>query len=205
MTKEEAIRMVLNLEIPNLAEVLDTFDKLYQIPANISQEQITLLLSKPRYNLKELGLPTIKTVNLIKFLFPEKPINIKPCKWLLFKYGYKYCHNCDTVHPVKNFNKNTASDRIDNCNTYCKTCQYTTVKTTQPARSGNYRSKKLQKTPLWSDLTAITEFYKNCPAGYHVDHIIPLNGKNVSGLHVVENLQYLPASENIAKSNKFET
>lgn len=57
-------------------------------------------------------------------------------------------------------------------------------------------------TPRWADLNAIREFYYNCPEGYHVDHIIPLNGKNVSGLHCRENLQYLPAIENLRKSNK---
>lgn len=39
---------------------------------------------------------------------------------------------------------------------------------------------------------------------WHVDHAIPLAGKNVSGLHVWNNFQVIPAAENWAKFNKFE-
>lgn len=63
--------------------------------------------------------------------------------------------------------------------------------------------KKQQRTPPWADLKAIRAFYEACPEGYEVDHIHPLNGKTISGLHVLENLQYLPMAVNRAKGNKF--
>jgi hypothetical protein len=73
------------------------------------------------------------------------------------------------------------------------------------AKNALARAEKIQRCPAWADKKAIEDFYKNCPEGYHVDHIIPLKGKNVSGLHVLENLQYLSAKENMSKSNKFLT
>tara|TARA_B110000211_G_scaffold32111_1_gene32514 strand:- start:734 stop:1270 length:537 start_codon:yes stop_codon:yes gene_type:complete len=66
------------------------------------------------------------------------------------------------------------------------------------------RASKLQRTPAWADLEAIKQFYINCPKGYHVDHIVPLQGVNISGLHVLNNLQYLTKSENCKKSNKYD-
>lgn len=67
----------------------------------------------------------------------------------------------------------------------------------------NRDAAKLQRTPAWADMEAIRIFYANCPAGKVVDHIVPLQGKRVSGLHVANNLQYLTQSENSSKKNKF--
>ena len=71
------------------------------------------------------------------------------------------------------------------------------------AYSSKYRAKLLERIPGWADLEAIKEFYKNCPPGYHVDHVIPIQGRTVSGLHVLNNLQYLPAQENLSKGNRY--
>ena len=65
-------------------------------------------------------------------------------------------------------------------------------------------AEKRARMPAWADRKAIREFYKNCPEGYEVDHIIPLRGDLVCGLHVLNNLQYLPMVENRRKGNSFD-
>lgn len=66
------------------------------------------------------------------------------------------------------------------------------------------RAQKLNATPKWVNMEEIRKIYLNCPPGYHVDHIMPLNHPLLCGLHVPWNLQYLPAEENIRKNNKVE-
>lgn len=72
------------------------------------------------------------------------------------------------------------------------------------------RVKQAYATPDWRDKQAIQEIYekrsKLCEESgeaYHVDHIIPIQGEFVCGLHVADNLQIISAKENIAKSNNF--
>lgn len=65
------------------------------------------------------------------------------------------------------------------------------------------RSWIKRATPSWANLEKIMQIYMQCPKGYHVDHIIPLRGKDICGLHIESNLQYLPASENIKKGNRY--
>jgi hypothetical protein len=71
------------------------------------------------------------------------------------------------------------------------------------AKTNKRRADKINAIVGWTNLEAIKEIYKNCPKGYHVDHIVPLRGVNVCGLHVENNLQYLTAQENILKSNNY--
>jgi hypothetical protein len=74
------------------------------------------------------------------------------------------------------------------------------------------RSAQLKRTPAWlteTDLWMIEQAYelsalrtKLLGFSWHVDHVIPLQGKYVSGLHVPTNFQVIPATENLRKANK---
>lgn len=66
------------------------------------------------------------------------------------------------------------------------------------------RRLRMKVTSFVSERNQVEELYKNCPPGFHVDHIIPLKHPLVCGLHVIANLQCLPARENDSKGNKFE-
>ena len=82
------------------------------------------------------------------------------------------------------------------------------------ANKAKYRASKRNRTPAWitpEDLEVIRCFYavakmynRESNDSWHVDHVIPLNGKNVSGLHVPENLSVVRAKENHLKNNKYE-
>ena len=72
---------------------------------------------------------------------------------------------------------------------------------------------KLHRTPAWltdDDHWMIRQAYDLAALrtrmfgfAWHVDHVIPLQGKYVSGLHTPLNLQVIPAAANIAKANRF--
>jgi len=76
------------------------------------------------------------------------------------------------------------------------------------------QASKLQRTPKWigkDELWLIEEAYKLAILRtkifgfpWEVDHIIPLQGKLVSGLHVPENLRVIPRKDNRQKHNRFE-
>ena len=73
------------------------------------------------------------------------------------------------------------------------------------AKTRRYQLAKRNRIPKWADLNKIEQVYINRPRGKYVDHIIPLQGRLASGLHVHYNLQYLTPTQNSRKLAKFES
>lgn len=74
-----------------------------------------------------------------------------------------------------------------------------------------YQAAKTNQTPSWFDFDLVEVQYKIAARiseitgiQHHVDHVYPLRGKLVSGLHVQGNLRVIAYDANIAKSNHFE-
>lgn len=77
--------------------------------------------------------------------------------------------------------------------------------------AGKRRAAKLRRTPPWSNLDAMRGIYAEARRltaetgiQHHVDHVIPMQGELVSGLHVHTNLQILTGSENSKKRNRYD-
>lgn len=83
------------------------------------------------------------------------------------------------------------------------------------ANTAKRRAARMLRTPAWltaDDHWIMQEAYalaalrsKLFGFSWHVDHIVPLQGETVSGLHVPNNLQVIPGRENMSKANKYET
>lgn len=81
------------------------------------------------------------------------------------------------------------------------------------ASSAKRRVSKIQRTSKWlskNDLKMIDNMYliasrvsKETGVKHHVDHVVPLQGELVSGLHVPNNLQLLTAFDNTSKGNNY--
>lgn len=74
----------------------------------------------------------------------------------------------------------------------------------------NHNADKREATPPWADMKIIRRFHaeakrisKATGILHSVDHIVPIQGDDVRGLHVHTNLRIITASANSAKNNKF--
>lgn len=89
-----------------------------------------------------------------------------------------------------------------------------TNKDWKAAHNAKRRASRLERTPPWlteQHLKEMEGVYKlrqrlteETGVVYHVDHIIPLQGKDISGLHVPWNLEVIPAEYNFSKCNSYE-
>lgn len=152
--------------------------------------------------------------------YPKPSISTPWYGHILSLNNLKKCPACNNIKALSEFSKNKAmkSSGIDS---WCRDCtkeyrdinsdKIKTLKSLhQKANSAQYahssakrRAQKLNATPSWANLNQIKQIYLQCPKGYQVDHIIPLQGELVSGLHVESNLQYLKPEDNLSKGNRF--
>jgi len=193
MNKSEAIEQFLPIVSPRCREILSKY--------KIEYTTFVTLISNNTYNLRQLNRAAGTISALMKSLFPKRDSRCKPCTYVLMSSGFKYCPECCTVKPLNLFRSNKV--KSTGLNSHCTTCHQEGTSRTQAARQAKYRTAKLTSIPSWADIRKIAKIYAECPDGYHVDHIIPLQGEFVCGLHVENNLQYLTAEDNIKKSNNF--
>ena len=186
MNKREALKLVL-------------LDLKYS-DSKISLDNLLDVISKDSYNIRELGYKSYNGASKFVYRnFPNKPKDDrKLCNYLLSLYDLKYCQKCKLVKSYGEFTSNIS--KPDKLNSWCKVCkgeyQHNNLHMWREYQA-NYKSRKLLRTPIWANFEEIQKIYNNCPKGYHVDHIVPLQNNKVCGLHVENNLQYLTATENM--------
>lgn len=81
------------------------------------------------------------------------------------------------------------------------------------SKGAEYRARKLHATPSWltlDDLFVIEEMYDlarlrtaTTAIKWEVDHIVPLRGELVCGLHIPSNLRVIPKRDNCQKGNRY--
>lgn len=171
---------------------------------NSKQSWITYLLDAIRYK----RCPTCSTIKPVLEFYADKynpnglKSNCKSCSSDQHKQYYQ-----SNIEEISKYNKqyrNTNLDKIREYQKYYDKQYYQEHKPERIAHNAKRRAVKLNATPSWADYEEITKIYKLRPDGVHVDHIIPLGGEDVCGLHCEHNLQYLTSAENLSKSNKFD-
>jgi hypothetical protein len=124
----------------------------------------------------------------------------------LYKKMYRDQHK-DVVNPARSLRRKNDPEYRSICNRWAKNNP-----DGKAAHRAKRRASKLKATPNWltdNDWMEIRRYYKvasfltkKTGIKYCVDHIHPLQGKEVCGLHVPWNLQLLTDAENTSKGNK---
>lgn len=168
------------------------------LAAHISRHYTKIFIDKPsgtlswgRYFIAKIGLLVCSSCLESK---PFEYYSVSNSKYL---NKSTICKQCSSK-----YNKEYYTENKESCNKR-SAIHYENNKTSYREKSARRRAAKIQATPSWADKEKIKQIYLNCPTGWHVDHIIPLNNSLVCGLHVHNNLQCIPAKDNLEKSNIF--
>lgn len=151
----------------------------------------------------------IKTCKKCKSLFDG--IRCKKCAKEYMR-SYNKLYRAKNIDRIKENDKNWQKLNPEKVNSRSKNWRLSHPDR-HNAKEARRRASKILRVPSWltkSDWIEINWAYKMAQdkskeSGllYEVDHIIPLRGENISGLHCPQNLQIITKSENCSKSNKF--
>ena len=150
-------------------------------------------------------------------------------KWSSHKRGFKYhCRECrkgegaeykrkhyhDNMPVYNERAKSWKEENKERWNEYMREYRVSDSFSYKTPLNRFHRAKRraaeIERTPAWSDLSKIRGIYNLCNelkdkhgVAFEVDHIYPLQGQNISGLHVWFNLMIIPQKLNRSKGNKF--
>jgi hypothetical protein len=203
------------LSLDNVINALCDFEQTVYLSLNITKKQARAIINK-------------------LFDLTNKPPAVEYQNWFLFKFGFKKCRQFKKILPLACFGTNNTNwDKLRYDSKEAEILRGQAYRKINPEQSKlnskTYRQNhmaegreynalkrytKMQRTPKW--LTAehrqqllvkyrlSRKLSKETGIKHHVDHLIPLQGEIVSGLHLPWNTEVLTQSHNCSKQNKFD-